>query len=217
MGLARLVTLLAVSILLAGSLTLVYMQSNRSPAPPTTPTNTIIIYQYGYVVKYPNGSKVFIPTTEYTVIPPTPPKEFKGPTVTRAISGLNVIVTLSSDRVRIGEKLWIMFILKRSTLNDSSKTGYIMLGFIVVSPNNEIVYGLGKLIKHGLPALPPLYHTPTAIANVRIEDVYIDYWDTAKDVLQGKSIAPGIYTIVLWIRINGELIELGSVPVVVIS
>jgi len=217
MGLARLVTLLAVSILLAGSLTLVYMQSNRSPAPPTTPTNTIIIYQYGYVVKYPNGSKVFIPTTEYTVIPPTPPKEFKGPTVTRAISGLNVIVTLSSDRVRIGEKLWIMFILKRSTLNDSSKTSYITLGFTVISTNNEIVYGSGRLIKYGPPASPPLYHTLTAIANVRTEDVYVDYWDVAKDVFQGKSIAPGIYTIVLWIRINGELIELGSVPVVVIS
>ena len=93
-----------------------------------------------------------------------------------------------------------------------------MLGFTVISPNNEIVYGLGRLIKYGPPAAPPLYNPlKTTIANAGREDVYVDYWDTAKDVFQGKSITPGIYTIALWIRINGELIELGSIPVAVIS
>ena len=217
-GLAKFATLLVVAILLAVSLTLAYVQSNKSSAPLTTPTSTIVVHQYGYVVRYPNDSKVFVATTEYTVTPPTPPKEFKGPLIIKSIPGLNITIILSSDRVRIGEKLWIKFILRRSTLNDSSKPNYIMLGFTVISSNNETVYGLGRLIKYGPPAVPPLYNSlTTTIANAGREDVYVDYWDTAKDAFRGKSIAPGIYTIALWIRINGKLIELGSIPVVIIS
>jgi len=218
MELAKLITLIVISTVLVGSLTLAYVQSNKSSAPLTTPTNTTIVYQYGYVVKYSNGSKVFVPTTEYTVIPPTPPKEFKGLMVIKSIPGLNITIILSSDRIRIGEKLWIKFILRRSTLNDSGKPNYIMLGFTVISSNNETVYGLGRLIKYGPPATLPLYNPlTTTITNARGEDVYVGYWDTTKDVFQGKSIASGIYTIALWIRINGKLIELGSIPVVIIS
>jgi len=218
MELAKLITLIVISTVLVGSLTLAYVQSNKSSAPLTTPTSTVVVYQYGYVVKHPNGSKAFVPTTEYTVIPPTPPKEFKGPMVIKSIPGLNITIILSSDRVRIGEKLWIKFILRRSTLNDSGKPNYIMLGFTVISSNNETVYGLGRLIKYGPPATPPLYNPlTTTITNARGEDVYVDYWDTTKDVFQGKSITPGIYTITLWIRINGKLIELESIPVVIIS
>jgi len=220
MGLAKLSILLVASILLAGSLTLAYLQSNSSTTSLTTPTNTIIVYQYGYVVKYPNGSEKFVVTKAYTytLTPATPPKEFKGPMVIKSIPGLNITIILSSDRIRIGEKLWIKFILRRSTLNDSGKPNYIMLGFTVISPNNETVYGLGRLIKYGPPVAPPLYNPlTTTTTNAGREDVYICYWDTAKDVFQGKSIASGIYTIALWIRINGKLIELGSIPVVIIS
>jgi len=218
MELAKLITLIVIPIVLVGSLTLAYVQSNKSSAPLTTPTNTTIVYQYGYVVKYSNGSKVFVPTTEYTVIPPTPPKEFKGPMVIKSIPGLNITIILSSDRIGIGEKLWFKFILRRNTLNDSGKPNYIMLGFTVISSNNETVYGLGRLIKYGPPTASPLYNPlTTTITNTGREDIYLDYWDTTKDVFQGKSIASGIYTIALWIRINGKLIELGSIPVVIIS
>jgi len=221
-GLTKLSILLVASILLAGLLTLAYLQSSSSTASLTTPTNTVpvVIYQYGYVVKHPNGSEEFVVTKAYTytLTPPTPPKEFKGPMITKSIPGLNITIILSSDRVRIGEKLWIKFILRRNTLNDSDKPNYSMLGFTVISPNNEIVYGLGNLIKHRLPAVPPLYNPlTTTTTNAEREDVCICYWDTAEDVFQGKSITPGIYTIALWIRINGKDIELGSIPVAVIS
>lgn len=116
--LAKFSTLLIASILLAGSLTLIYVQSNRSSAPLTTPTNTIIVYQYGYVVKHPNGSKVFVATKEYTVTPPTPPKEFKGPMIIKSVPGLNATFVLSSGVVKAGEQLWIKAVFRGEKASD---------------------------------------------------------------------------------------------------
>jgi len=177
-GLAKLSTLLVVAILLAVSLTLAYVQSNKSSAPLTTPTSTIVVHQYGYVVRYPNGSKVFVATTEYTVTPPTPPKEFKGPMVIKSVPGLNATFVLSSGVVKAGESLWV-----KAVFGGEKASSVCYLFVYLIDPEGVVVKRI----------LIPPPKVPTPIPGVEIKPrtdrgFRIDIPDNA---------IPGRYTIII--------------------
>jgi len=196
-GLAKFSTLLIVSILLAGSLTLVYVQSNRSSAPLTTPTNTTIVYQYGYVVKYSNGSKAFVPTTEYTVTPPTPPKEFKGSMVIKSVPGLNATFILSSGVVKASESLWI-----KAVFGGEKASSVCYLFVYLINPEGVVVERI----------LIPPPKVPTPIPGIEIKP----RTDREFRIDIPNNAIPGRYTIIINVTTcdNVKLLDL-EIPVVI--
>lgn len=125
-----------------------------------TSTMVTVVYQYGYVVRYPNGSETFIPTTQYITTLPTPPTEFKGPIVNMSTPGLNATIILSKGEVKVGEQLWIKAIFR------GEKASAVCFLFV------DVVDSEGNAIrKIGIP--PPKVPTPRPGIEVNPETDYV--------------------------------------------
>ena len=114
-----------------------------------------MIQQYGYVIKNPNGSEIFITTAVKTITSLLKLEAFRGPVINKIVPGLNVIVILSSDKIRIGEELWIRILLageKADKVNTAFLTvinfktrRYIKLSYGIYSfPHHHCTQDLGR-------------------------------------------------------------------------
>jgi hypothetical protein len=127
---------------------------------PATSTVVTVVYQYGYIVRYPNGSETFIPTTQYATTLPTPPTEFKGPIVNMSTPGLNVTIILSKGEVKVGEQLWI-----KAMFRGEKASALCFLFVELINPDGIVVE------KIGIP--PPKVPTPRPGMEVKSETDYV--------------------------------------------
>jgi hypothetical protein len=185
------------------------IEEETSPQPtPTTSLNTAtpatsteVVYRYGYIVKYPNASETFIPTTQYTTTLPTPPMEFKGPIVNESIPGLNATTVLSSGEVKAGEELWIRIMFRGEKVSDVCKL------FV------DIVDSEGNAIRKIL--IPPL-KVPTPIPGMEVRPK-TDYHIRDFRIDIPSNATPGKYTIVINVTTcNNTTLLVLKIPITVL-
>jgi len=166
-----------------------------------TSTMVTVVYQYGYVVRYPNGSETFIPATQYITTLPTPPTEFKGPIVNMSTPGLNVTIILSKGEVKVGEQLWIKAMFR------GEKASAVCFLFVeLINPDGIVVE------KIGIP--PPKVPTPRPGMEVKSETDYV-IREFRVDIPSNATI--GRYTIAINVNTcSNEVLMSLEIPITVL-
>jgi len=130
-----------------------------------------------------------------------PPSEFSGPTYTREIPELKIIVTLSNSSVKIGETLWMKISLIGENAYSVKK-----LRINIMNSEGQKVYDTYVWLHHR--TLTPGNETPH-------EETYNIAWKATNHPSANIDITPGNYTIIIKTNINGEEVTVKGIVEVV--
>lgn len=124
-------------------------------------------------------------TNSITTTPPSPPTEFKGPTLANETSKLKLVVTLSDSSVNLNGYLWVRFNLTGAEIINASQ-----VELDVFNSQNQQVQGLAYQLGHTT-------QTPQPGPQGQIGTLH---WQASADPYFKVDVTPGTYTLIIEVK-----------------